>query len=164
LRYCVIRRGVTPLGAWGHCFIITDEAGAVCYRAEVRYRPIAATTTFRDAAGKQLLPLKFRHLLLGRGCFIMRDGEDAIAASLQVQRDLTIQGPELQIRVPDELDLVGSLDRHEYYLMRATSARSSTKEPGWVPLALSFGDDSRAALRATNVPLGAGYSPIRQNG
>jgi hypothetical protein len=35
-----------------------------------------------------------------------------------VQRDLTVEGPELTIRAPDELDLVGSLAQHEYYLMR----------------------------------------------
>lgn len=118
MRYCVTRRAVTSLGAWGHRFVITDEAGTVYYRVGDRLRSLAATTVFRDAAGKPLLHLEYRHLLLGRGYFIMRDGEDAIAASLQVQRDLTIQGPELRICVPDELDLVGSLDRHEYYLMR----------------------------------------------
>ncbi len=118
MRYCVTRRAVTPFGAFGHRFAITDEQGNLCYRVEDRFRPMAATATLRDASGKPLLQLEFRHLLLGRGYFILRDGEDEIAGSVQIQRDLTVQGPELTIRAPDELDLAGNLSRHEYYLMR----------------------------------------------
>jgi uncharacterized protein YxjI len=118
VRYCVTRRAVTPLGAWGHRFLIADEPGTLRYRVGDRYRPLAATATFRDAAGPPLLQLEFRHLLLGCGYFILREAEDEIAGSIQVQRDLTVEGPELTIRAPDELDLVGSLAQHEYYVMR----------------------------------------------
>ena len=55
---------------------------------------------------------------MGRGYFIQRDGEDEIVGSVQVQRDLTVQGPDIIFRAPDELELVGNLERHEYYLMR----------------------------------------------
>ena len=118
MRYCVTRRAVTPLGAWGHRFLIADESGTLRYRVGDRYRPLAATAIFRDAAGTPLLQLKLRHLLLGGGYFILREAEDELSGSIQVQRDLTVEGPELTIRAPDELDLVGSLAQHEYYLVR----------------------------------------------
>ena len=81
-------------------------------------RPLAPAAAIQDANGKLLLLLEFRHLLLGRGYFIQWAGEDELVASVQVQRDLTVQGPELIIRTPDELECVGNLERHEYFFMR----------------------------------------------
>jgi hypothetical protein len=73
VRYSVTRRAVTPLGARGHRFLIADGSGTLRYRVWDRYRPLAATATFRAAAGTPLLQLELRHLLLGRGYFILRE-------------------------------------------------------------------------------------------
>jgi uncharacterized protein YxjI len=114
----VTRRAVTSLGIWGHRFAITDESGALRYQVKDLLALLVATAAMRDADGKPLLLLEFRHLQVGRGYFIQLDGEDEIVGSVQGQRDLTVPGPELSIRAPDELELVGNLERHEYYLMR----------------------------------------------
>ena len=116
MRYCVTRRAANPLFAVGHRFVITDEAGAVRYRVKDLLRPVAATAALTDSEGRQLLLLERRRLTVGPGFYFLRDGN--IAGLVQVQRDLTMAGPELQIRAPDDLDLVGDLGRHEYYLMR----------------------------------------------
>lgn len=116
MRYCVTRRAANPLFAVGHRFVITDEAGAVRYRVRDLLRPVAATAALTDADGKRLLLLERRHLTLGPGFYFLRDAN--VVGLVQVQRDLTTIGPELRIRAPDDLDLVGDLGRHEYYLMR----------------------------------------------
>jgi uncharacterized protein YxjI len=116
MRFCVTRQATTPFFAVGHRFAICDEAGETRYRVADRLRAATATAVFRDMAGTQLLTLERRHLLLGMGIFTVRDG--VTAGAVQVQRDLSAEGPGLHIRAPDELDLVGDLGRHEYYLMR----------------------------------------------
>jgi uncharacterized protein YxjI len=116
MRFCVTRRATTPFFAVGHRFAISDEAGEPRYHVADRLRAAIATAVFRDTAGKELLALERRHLLLGMGIFAVRDG--ATIGGVQVQRDLTSEGPGLRIRAPDELELVGDLGRHEYYLMR----------------------------------------------
>ena len=116
MRFCVTRQAATRFFALGHRFAISDEAGQPRYRVADRLSAGTATAVLRDTTGKQLLALERRHLLLGMGIFTMRDG--VTVGAVQVQRDLTTEGPGLQIRAPDELDLVGNLGRHEYYLMR----------------------------------------------
>lgn len=120
MRYCVTRQAATPFFTLGHRFAITSETGELRYRVADSFRggPSApATAVMRDATGTPLLALERRHLLLGPGVFVVRDGTSV--GSVRVQRDITAEGPALRIRAPDELDLVGGLDRHEYYLMRA---------------------------------------------
>jgi len=116
MRYCITRRAANPVFTVGHRFVITDDAGALRYRVDDRLRGVAASAVLRDAAGAPLLTLEIRHQSLGPGVHLLRGTE--VAGSVQVQRDLTIAGPELQIRAPDDLELVGSLARHEYTLTR----------------------------------------------
>jgi uncharacterized protein YxjI len=117
MRYCVTRRAANPLFAVGHRFVITDEAGAVRYRVKDLLLPVATTAAaLTVAGGKRLLLLERRHPTIGPGVSFLRD--DNVVGLVQVQRDLATAGPELRIRAPDDLDLVGGLGRHEYYLMR----------------------------------------------
>lgn len=115
MRYCVRRQAATALLSIGHRFLITDEAGAPRYRVTDRLQSTAPTAMLRDAQGRLVLTIERWTLTLGLGYYVMREGQ--VAAVVQVQRDLTTEGPELQLRAHGEdLEVVGDRARHEYLL------------------------------------------------